>query len=836
MRVKLLPPPAMDADPETTSSTDATGQNSRDGTALPPTESMAEGLLKGRYLLGPVLGRGGFAITYLAQDLEVAARKVVVKVLQQGRLQDSWAKKKFESEMKALARIDHPNVVSVIDFGYAADGQSFLVMQYVAGQPLRDMIPHEGLPLADVADIMRQIGRALSAAHEANVCHRDLKPENVMIQTDSQGEQQVKLIDFGIASIRDGGDTASLTRVAGTYSYMAPEQFRGNFSYASDIYQMGVIAYELVTGIRPFRAKTPTELVLQHMEGLRVLPQAVRSDLPESAQQAILKAMSPEPEDRYQRASDFGDELAAALLSGAGKATQPRPIASTKSPARSMIAATPKPRVRAWVWTLIASAIVLAVYASAYFMWRVTPSGPGSVAVLPFENRTGDPTLAYLTEGITEALINDLSHIPTLRVFARASVLKFEGSKLDPQTAGRELGVTRVIDGSITRNGDDIYLDTELFDVRSGVRLWGSAYSAKISSLTELLQQFSIEVTDQLRIKLSGNLKDRLKRQYAVGSESYQDYLKARFHLNKRTAADFQEAIRYFNEAIAADPEYAPAYSGLADTYGVMAAFGSAFSGAIPADALQQSRRVAERALQLDGTLAEAYAARAVVEMQADFHWAAAETDFRRAIELDPNWPEAHESFAFDLGGSGRFEDAIREAKVAADLEPDSFGAKVAQGLVFYMAGRPDESLSVLRSVDKTSLTEGLIADLVAEDYWVKSMPLDALAAVQRISPSFTPHVRRPLLAAAYARAGQTERAKEILKSYVVRPELSGWYYLALAHLAIHKNEDALNDLEHAYKQRYADVIWWAVDPMLQELRTNPRFRALLRRTGRELN
>ncbi len=407
--------------------------------------------------------------------------------------------------------------------------------------------------------------------------------------------------------------------------------------------------------------------------------------------------------------------------------------------------------------------------------------------------------------------------------------MKYDGPKVDPQEAGRQLGVTRVIDGSVSRRGDDFFLDTELIDVRSGVRLKGYAYTGKISSLADALQQFSTEVTDQLRLKLSGSLKDRLKRQYAVGSESYQDYLKGRFHLNKRTAADFQEAIRYFKDAITADPDYAPAYSGLADTYGFIAAFGSAYGGMIPADALEQSRTAAKRALELDGTLAEAYAALAFVEMQADYDWKAAEQDFRRAIDLDPNWPNAHELYALDLGASGNFEDAIEQVQEAERLEPNVIGVKVAHGLILRMARRNDDSLAILQNAGATPFAKGLVADIVAEDYWAKSMPAQALSAVQDMPSTFTSHVRIPLLVAAYARAGQTDKATQLLSSYVVHPETAWWYYLALAHLGLGQQDDAVADLENAYRQRYPEVIWLGVDPMLDELRTNLRFRILLR-------
>jgi serine/threonine protein kinase len=821
----------MDADPKMTSGFDLSGDRPRGGEALPPTESMAQDLLKGRYLLGPELGRGGFAVTYTAVDLEVASRKVVVKVLHERRSTDSWSLKKFRSEMEALARIDHPNVVSVLDYGHRADGKPFLVMQYVPGCSLRAIMQREGIPLAQLAPIMKQTGRALTAAHEAGVCHRDLKPENILIQNNAHGEEQVKLIDFGIASIREPGGDSSSTSSSGTYSYMAPEQFQGKSSFASDIYQMGVVAYELVTGMKPFPAPTPGGIILQQMGGLKILPREFRPDLPETAQDLILKAMSQDPHDRYERARDFGDALAAALVSTELEAAEWVKTASrSRSSAPSDKLSSRKPQLSRWFLTTALMAAVLGLLTAAYFVWHASLSSAASVAVLPFQNRTSNPEMAYLTEGITESLINDLSRIPTLRVIARGSVLKYDRSSVDPQAAGRQLGVARVIDGSMSRQGDSFLLDTELIDVQSGVRLWGYAYTGKISSLAEVLQQFSREVTDQLRLKLSGSLNDRLKRQYATGSRSYQHYLKGRFHLNKRTAAGFQEAIRYFNQAIAADPDYAPAYSGLADTYGLMAVFGSAYSGAVPAYALEQARVAAKRALQLDGTLAEAYAALAFVEMQADYNWKAAEQDFRRAIELDPNWPSAHEGYAFDLGGSGRFAEAIREIRTAADLDPNSLGVKIAHGLVLRVARRSDESLALLQRITNDPVARGLVSDNIAEDYWAKSMPAEALAAVKAIPASFTPHLRVPLLVAAYAHAGQTGEARKLLDSYVVDPDTAWWYYLALAHIALGQKDDAVRDLENAYEQRYQELIWLGVDPMLDELRRNHRFRVLLER------
>lgn len=810
----------MDLDPEVTSSREVGSQPASDRDALPPTENVGQNLLKGRYLLGPELGRGGFAITYLAADLEIASRKVVVKVLNFIHAKDPWSLKKFRSEMEALARIHHPNVVSVLDFGYCDNGKPFLVMQYVPGRRLREMIPRDGLPLAFVADVLKQVGRALTAAHEVGVCHRDVKPENIMIG-EGGGPEEIKLIDFGIASIREPGEDVSSTASSGTYTYMSPEQFEGKVSPASDVYQMGVVAYELVTGIAPFRAGSAAGIVLQHMDGLKVLPRALRPDLPENAEEYILKALSPDPRDRFERAREFGDALAAALVSSAPpsagwvKTAQPR---STRSRRRARV------RRRLPLWAV---AVLLAVACvCAYLFVHARAPAAGAVAVLPFENRTGDPRMAYLAAGITESLINDLSRIPTLRVSARGAVLKYDRARVDARAAGRELRVSRIIDGSISQQGDDFFLDTELIDTRTGVRLWGNAYSGKISSLAEVLEQFSTEVTDELRLKLSEPLKARLRRQYAIGSEAYQQYLKGRYYLNKRSAADFQLAIHYFNQAIASDPNYAPAYAGLADSYGVMAAYANEFGGIVPVSALEQSRAAAHRALELDGTLAEAYNALAWVELQADYNWEGAERDFLRSIRLNPNWPDVHENYALELAALGRFEDALGESKTAENADPSSTNFRYANASILYMARRFKDSLAlVVRAVDKSTGT--VSADMIAENYWAMSMPTQALEAARQLTPEDTP-IAAPLLAAAYARVGRMDAAKRVLHKYAVQPDTGRWYYLALAHLSLGQTEDAMNDLEAGYRERGAEAIFLAVDPMFDGLRTNARFHQLL--------
>jgi serine/threonine-protein kinase len=813
----------MDFDPNA-----APGADSADAAQIAraaAAQRVVQDALKHRYQLVRELGRGGFGVTYLATDTEVASRKVVVKVPLKRGSEDSWSLKKFKGEMEALARIDHPGVVTVVDFGFVDDERPFLVMQYVSGRSLRELIPRGGMPLERMAAIVQQAARALTAAHEVGVCHRDIKPENIMVQTLSDGEEQVKLIDFGIASMRNS-DVTTGSSFGGTLEYMAPEQFRGKSSRASDIYQLGVVAYELATGIAPFRSSTPDGLVQQKTLGVKVRPRDLRADLPEAAENAILTALSPNPHRRFRRARDFGDALAASLLHATPENAGPNP--TNLSTDTYPIAGHVPGDLRRWILPI--AFVVLALIAGAVFWFVPQTHAASSVAVLPFQNRMDDPKMEYLTEGITESLINDLSRIPTLRVIALGSVLRYDPAKVAPLTVGRALRVDCVVRGSVSRRADELHIETELMDVRTGNRLWGSMYDATASSLSDTLEKFSTQVTDELRLKLSGSLKERRARSYATGSSSYQDYLQGRFHLNKRTQDGFETAIRYFDQAIARDSGYAPAYAGLAYTYAQLAMHASQLGSTDPVHALESARMAAQQALELDRTLAEAYTSLAFVQMQADYSWSEADETFRRAIELDPNRADAREFHALELTAQGRFDEGLREIRLAQDLEPDSWAIKAAYATILYYGRRYDESLVILDQIAKDTGSYGKLGDVIAPNYWAKSMPGEALAAVLQLKAPFTPYLRNLLLASAYARVNQEKKARELLDEFKIRPEPELGYYLALAHLGLGEKAEALQDLETDYKRRSAEILFIAVDPMMDDLRRDARFQALLAR------
>ena len=387
-----------------------------------------------------------------------------------------------------------------------------------------------------------------------------------------------------------------------------------------------------------------------------------------------------------------------------------------------------------------------------------------------------------------------------------------------------------MVRGSVSRAADELLIEAELIDVRSGARLWGRTYTGKIASLSDVLAQFSTEVTDQLRLKLSVPLKERLALQYAIKSQPYQDYLKGRFHLNKRTPGDFESAVRYFEQAIAKDSGYAPAYAGLAYTYALLAWHASPFGNTSPAHSLEKARTAAQSALELDGTLAEAYTALGAVQMQGDHQWDEAEKTLQRAIQLDRNWADAHESYALELAALGRFDESEREIQTAEDLEQNQWPPRAAHATILYYARRYDDSLAMLAGIAKDTQAYGSLGDILAPNYWEKSMPSEALAAILQLRPELTPGLRIPLLVSAYARDRQEKKAKDLMNAFLGSPETPAWYYLALAHLALGQKAEALHDIQRDYERRSAEILFIAVDPMMDSLREDPRMRATIER------
>ncbi|HEX5603035.1 MAG TPA: serine/threonine-protein kinase, partial [Pyrinomonadaceae bacterium] len=566
-------------------------------------------LLDNRYLILRELGRGGFSCVFLASDEKVMSKKVVVKILQDREVRNEWTIQKFKQEIEALSRIDHPSVVGVFDFGELPSGSPYIVMKYVDGVTLRSSITPDGMELKRVARLIKVLGSALASAHQKGILHRDLKPENIMLQTLSDADEQPTMIDFGVAKVKNSLIAPSTVepRTLGTYLYMSPEQFRGEtVTTASDIYSLGVIAYEMITGRRPFNPETVAVLAEMHRVGVKIKPRDLRPALPERAQGLILQALSFAASDRPTDARKFAESLEVAIK-------QPEVGNDEKENSRKQESAKNERFSRKLVVGGVASLVLIAILAA--IVWSKFSSTSNtvleSVAVLPFNFRQANADADYISGGITDSLIDELSRIPSMKkVIAHASVARYRGQSVDPINVGHELDVQAVLFGEITQQGDLLTVNAELVSTLDKRHIWGATRSFR---LTDLLAN-QIEISRDIVVSLQQRLKDgepSRTNAYPRDNTAYLLYLKGRDYWSRR---DVYRAAECFHQAIDRDPGFALAYSGLADAYSLM-------DDRLPDEVMPEAKAAALKALEIDNTLAEAHTSLAFVLFRYEWNW-----------------------------------------------------------------------------------------------------------------------------------------------------------------------------------------------------------------------
>lgn len=785
--------------------------------------------LSGRYQVTRELGRGGFGAVYLAEDRQLLSKRVVVKVLLEAS-ETSWSRKKFRSELEALARIDHPSVVTLLDSGETPEGLPYLVMQYVEGQPLRSIITPHGIELFRAANIIRQIGQGLSAAHHKGVYHRDLKPENIMLQQTGDLLETVKIIDFGIATVRDSQlvSNRELTAVAGTGDYIAPEQLLGKPSSKSDIYAFGVIAYELVTGRVPYYAKTYAELFALQQRAAPVKPKDLRHEIPEPAQRLICRALSFNPEQRPDEAALFGDELAGALEAPDTSLLATRPVPLETEIASKLVrsAGLGKRRRR---FALAGLAVLLAVViAVAYWQWFRLPSIE-SLAVMPFVNTNASADLEYLTQGFTDNVINTLGRLPHLQVQGRMAIPQFRKSQPDARTVGRMLNVATVLAGTVAENNGILTINTELIDAHDGHHLWGQRYERRRSDISAIQADVCQEVARTLRLKLTPEDKRALRKRFTTSPEAEQLYLQGRFFWNRRTADGIKTAISYFNRAIEADPNYALPYAGLADALITQ-------SGSVPPrQVMPQAELAALQAINKDDELAQAHAALASIKLHYDWDWLEAEKEYKRAIELDPSLASAHSWYAVYLWVMERFDDALAEAKRAQTLEPTSLPIRLGVARSFTMARRYDEALTQYHETLKmfpaaagVHVEIGMVYERQRKYDW-------ALTEYSKLwKGSDLPDDSGPIttMGHLYAKLG---RRADALKALDRLKAMSQARYVSPCEIAtvqagLGDKQAAVDSLNRCYDDRSWEIIFLKLDPSFSDLYTQPGFQSIVRK------
>jgi len=828
----------------------------------------------GHYRILSLLGAGGMGEVYLAQDTRLG-RKVALKLLPVRFTQDAARVHRFKQEARAASATNHPNIITIYEIGQAAPeagGTHFIATEFVEGETLRRHLAGTRLTLTAALEVAAQVAAALAAAHDTGVVHRDIKPENIMLRPDGY----VKVLDFGLAKLTelpsDAVDTGAPTQTAmttepglvmGTVAYMSPEQARGlKVDARSDIFSLGVVLYEMIAGCAPFAGATRSDVLAailtaepapltQHAPEVppelnRVVAQALRkdreeryqtikdllSDLKDLKQELEFKAKlerSPQPEARNQAQAARGSEPAELQPAEPAAADTDKEAGTrTTSSAEYLVGEIKRHKLGA---VLALVMLIAALSAVAYF----SPFGGSgqaidSLAVLPFVNAGADPNTEYLSEGITDSLISNLSQLPKLKVKSRSAVLRYKGREADPQAVGRELGVRAVLTGRVTQRGDGLALSVELVDARDSNQLWGGQYNRRLADILVVQEEIASHITEKLRLRLTGAEQQRLARRSAGNPEAYRLYLKGRYYTSRLTQEGFEKGIESFNQAIALDPNYALAYAGL----------GGCYINAVdlilpPREAMPKAKEALRRALAVDDTLAQAHVALAVIHWQYDWDWAAAEREFRRAIELNPNEARVHASYGFFLALMGRFDEGIAEEKRAQELDPLFVGASLQLGVVLHLARRYDQAVEQARQTINMDPNFWLAHTVLGRAYEQQGQLQDAIAECQKARQidDTTAEILMDL-GRAYAVAGQRAEAAAVLAELQARSRRSyvAPFHIAMVYVGLGQKEQALAWLERAYRERSWYLTWLKVAPEFDSLRPDPRFADLLRRVG----
>ena len=774
------------------------------------------------------LGSGGMGEVYLAADKKLG-RKVAIKLLPQELVKNQQAKRRLIREAKAAAKLDHPNICTIHEINDEA-GLSFIVMQYVEGVTLSSRIQLGPIDLSEALNVAAQIADALVQAHSYGIIHRDIKPANIIVTPSGQ----VKVLDFGLAKttedrtpLQTEAETASILTepgtIVGTVPYMSPEQVKGeSLDPRTDIFSFGSLLFEMLSGRLPFAgdnaAVTMSAILTQEPP-----PLTRYADVPAELQRIVRKCLEKDKENRYQSARELSIDLKR-LMGDSKTANQNLPrTARQRDKHRLVYAAT------------VLFVMLLFVGGGIYLLRSSrSASTKSSLAILPFTNASADPGAEFLSDGITESLINSLSRLSQLKVTARTTAFRYRGKDIDPQMVGRELNVDTILTGKVVQQGDSLFVQADLLNAADGSQLWGERYRRNLSDILVVQEEISRQISEKLRLTLTQADQRRLTKRYTDNSDAYQLYIQGRYYWNKRTEEGLKKALGYFQKAINLDPAYSLAHVGLADCYNFLGAFGI---GVLPPmEVHPQARAAAMQALATDDSLAEARTSLAFVLFYYDWNWRDAESEYRQAIEADSQYALAHQWYSHLLMASGRTTDGTSEAARAQELEPVALSTNMNRGWQFYFAHEYEQAISWFkRTLELEPNFEQAIWAL-GRSYVQKRMFQEATRELERaVSLSRGSPVYISALGYAHAASGDKQKAqktleelKDLSKQRYVSP-----YWIAMVYAGLGNNDSAFEWLEKAYLEKSGGMVWLQAEPQWDAIRSDPRFQELLVRVGR---
>ena len=752
----------------------------------------------GSYGVLKLLGAGGMGLVFSAEDRQLQ-RRVALKVMKPHLAAEPRARQRFLREARAAAAVEHDHVIAIYQVGEER-GVPYLAMPHLQGETLHARLQREcRLPVAEIVRIAREVADGLAAAHERGLIHRDIKPANLWLEA---ARQRVKILDFGLA--RAVGDQTRLTlsgAVVGTPWFMSPEQARGEeVDPRSDLFSLGCVVYQMCTAEPPFQGTD----VLSVLSALALhqppSPAEAAPDTPQSVSSLVMRLLMKEAGERPGSARMVVDELdriAGELSGGSTRRAAPSP---GSSPGSLGAKAAPRPPI-------------------------------DSIAVLPLANEGGDPDAEYLSDGISEGVIDVLSQLSTVRVLARNTVFRYKGQHVDAREVGRALGVSAVVIGRLLQRGNRLIIKAELVQTTDGTRLWGCHFDRELADILTIEQSLSREIAENLRLRLTGEDQQRLTRRHTESAEAYRLYLQGRYHWNKRSGEGLRKSIKLYEQAIDLDPAYALAYTGIADALVNLGGWGHVASR----ETYPRAKAAALRALAIDDALAEAHVSLAVVQKEYDWDWPAAEQSYLRALELNPNYALAWMWYGEYLSCVGRHPEGIAALQRAGELDPLSLPIHATLGRHgYYFARRYDQAIAQLRKTLEMD-----------ENFWIPHLWIGLLYAAEGRIPealAACETARRlddnletlGVLGYAYARAGRQQDAAEMLNSLrqlaerrYVSPML-----LALIATGLGDHEQAFAWLEQAWQDRAQMMSELLVETAFDPLRADLRFDELLRRVG----